>query len=164
MLGVLGVLGVLGAVGVVVGCGTESAREVPTVPSARTAATSSGGPNASPSARPSASVHTTGGLPAPFATLARAYCRDEARCAGPTAQVTVWTDEAGEPRRMVWSGDLATCSHVMTWVLDERGRELMARNDKPVSAERAEVLQREWRAMFEGLRESTRTTCAELGP
>lgn len=101
-------------------------------------------------------------VPGVFRPLAESCCRDEQRCAGPNARVSFWSDPAGAPRRMVWSGDLNRCSHVMTWVFDERGTELLANSGKAVSPERAEALRAEWDALFAGLRESPAMTCREV--
>jgi hypothetical protein len=144
------------------GCGSADGGRSTHERSKPSPSSAASGSSAAPRGAPSADVKARPALPPPLDGVARAFCRDEARCAGPTAQVSVWTDASGAAKRLVWSGDLARCSHVMTWVLDEQGRELLARNDKAVSAERAEALSREWTATFEGLTEAMQTSCGEL--
>ena len=111
-------------------------------------------PTAAPSAeQPSAAAPTPTG---PSSKLLATVCDDP--CAGPDS-LTLWRDDQGALQLVVYSGDHAICSHVMTVWYDATGRELRRSSDKPVSPEVAERGRREVEALVEGLQEAEQVGC-----
>ncbi len=100
------------------------------------------------------------GFPADLSKdLFRKVCNEP--CAGPQS-LQLLRDGDGQLKRLVYSGDLMLCSHVMTIWYDLDGNSLLALSDKPVSEEVAKTNRQKIKAVEAGLVMAERIDCPQI--